>query len=675
MKNFPLSRQILMVAAIAVAIMIGAQSLVVAYLARQIALKQTEASLNEQTSLIVSTLEFAQESLKERALSNLNAFESGLLGKIHLSGRTVQTGKENLPELVLNGTTLNGNLALLEQYAKTYPGREPSFIVRSGDRFYRAATLLKDKEGQSCNGEVLSEKEAYIPVIAKGESYTGTIQRSGKMFAIAVKPIKDGQGQVVGAITLRLDVSNNIALLKKKLLETKVGKTGYPYAISEPYGDQTEGVFVVHPKLEGKRVSEAGERVKAITDTMFKLRNGTFEYKWIDGEGKERDKIVVVRELPELHWLVASGSWTDEFTEDTLTLRNKVIVVSLVLGVLLLLALAWLTQNRLKPVGDLVLASNRLGAGDLSIELKGNPNSRNEVDVLSHSLGQAIASIRTLIGNLKRTGGTLHDTAGALSDASGNLQHATARQSEAATSMASSAEQLTVGIQQVADSARHALGQTEEARKVVDESQSTVAEAIDAMEETASAVRRSAEQVSDLGRRSQEIEQALSSIKGIADQTNLLALNAAIEAARAGEAGRGFAVVADEVRKLAEQSGKSAQDISAILSQVQAGVGSVNDTIHQAVTRVSHSVDASRHLAKALGEVSTRSTELGDAIRNIAGVTREQSTAAENIAHEIGQVAAMADQTGQAAHTNQDRANDLVAAADTLQAETARFRL
>ena len=116
MKNFPLSRQILMVAAIAVAIMIGAQSLVVAYLARQIALKQTEASLNEQTSLIVSTLEFAQESLKERALSNLNAFESGLLGKIHLSGRTVQTGKENLPELLLNGTTLNGNQALLEQY-------------------------------------------------------------------------------------------------------------------------------------------------------------------------------------------------------------------------------------------------------------------------------------------------------------------------------------------------------------------------------------------------------------------------------------------------------------------------------------------------------------------------------------------------------------------------------
>ena len=134
-------------------------------------------------------------------------------------------------------------------------------------------------------------------------------------------------------------------------------------------------------------------------------------------------------------------------------------------------------------------------------------------------------------------------------------------------------------------------------------------------------------------------------------------------------------MVADEVRKLAEQSGKSAQAISAILSQVQVGVGSVHETIQQAVERVSHSVEASRHLSRALSEVSERSSDLGDAIRNIAGVTGEQSSVAENIAHEISHVASMADQTGQAAHVNQSRASALVAAADSLQEETARFRL
>ena len=112
MKNFPLSRQIVIVAAFAVALMIVVQIAVVAYLSRQLALQQTEASLNEQTSLIVSMLEFAQESLKERAASNLNAFELSLQGKIHLSGHSVMTGKESLPELLLGNSSLNGNSSL-----------------------------------------------------------------------------------------------------------------------------------------------------------------------------------------------------------------------------------------------------------------------------------------------------------------------------------------------------------------------------------------------------------------------------------------------------------------------------------------------------------------------------------------------------------------------------------
>ena len=675
MKRFPLARQIVLVAALAVALMIAVQGGVVAYLAREVAMAQTRTALHEQAKFIITTLEYAQDTLKSRAKDNLRDFVHSLPGKIHGTGRQIVTGKDSLPELAAGSLTLNGNRDILEAYGKANQGREPAVLVRQGDHFYRAATLLKDASGNSRIGEQVSDNESYVPGLLKGEGYAGTIQRSGKMYAIAVEPIKDEAGKVIGAITLRLDAESNIGMLKEKLLAVKVGQTGYPYVISEPQGDQKEGMYIVHPTLAGKKLSEAPPVAAQVVDQVIKTRNGEVAYQWLDKDGSLRDKIVVVQEMPELHWIVAVGSWTDEFTDATLGLRNEVILLSILLGLGLLAALALFIRDRLRPVGQLVGAAERLGSGDLTINLAGDPASRNEVDVLARSLGQAITAIRTLIGSLKNTCGSLDNTAAELSDTSAQLDHAAAAQGEAATSMSASTEELSVSIDHVAAGAREALAQTQEAKQVVDASQGTVVQAIDAMEETAQAVRQSAEQVGLLGQRSQEIEHAVLAIKGIAEQTNLLALNAAIEAARAGEQGRGFAVVADEVRKLAEQSGKSAQEISGILSLVQAGVGAVQQTIDQAVTRVTHSVTASRQLEEALGQVSQRSGQVAVSIQEIAGATREQAEAAQSIAREVEQVACMTEQTGHAAQANRQRSTTLVDATEKLLQDTGRFKL
>lgn len=235
---------------------------------------------------------------------------------------------------------------------------------------------------------------------------------------------------------------------------------------------------------------------------------------------------------------------------------------------------------------------------------------------------------------------SVQDTVRELAQLTQTSRDATLAQNSSASGMAAATEQLTTSIDHVADNAGQVLMATQDTVEAVKAGGVAVRQTIAVMEETAQLVMLATDKVEVLSKQSERIQEIVTIIQGIAKQTDLLALNASIESARAGEAGRGFSVVADEVRGLAEKTNASAHDISAILSKIQRQMEEVTTEVTSASSKAKESAVRSRDVGAALTQIDQRTATVATAMADIANAAREQSSAGHQIAQAVEMVAA-----------------------------------
>ena len=389
-----------------------------------------------------------------------------------------------------------------------------------------------------------------------------------------------------------------------------------------------------NPKIEGQvlldKTDAAGFKLWEALVARGKSGQGYFDYVFPRaGQTESKPKRAYVIGIPEWQWIVGTGVYVDDVDEAVKKAALNYAWVSLLVFIVVGAVGFLVSRSIVKQLGGepatAIDLMSRAAEGDLTVEVH-SPYKGSILD----SAGVMVRSIRNMVTEISQNSTRLTQDTERISAASRDVALASQKQLDATQSIAAAIEEMAVSIHHISDSAKDIQENPLTSVGLSEEGFKRIQEASEEINEIAASVTDASGRIRKLEERATQISSIAGVIKGIAGQTNLLALNAAIEAARAGEQGRGFAVVADEVRKLAERTSSATIEIERMIAGVQADTVEVVTVMDTALPQVSAGVQAANGAANLLQQIKDGAQITLNRMNDVADGTKEQSVASDN---------------------------------------------
>ena len=530
-------------------------------------------------------------------------------------------------------------------------------------------------------------KDAMGGKFLSSQTLTGTVVEDAYQDALIAKvygperltlgfsaPVRDKSGAVVGVwknfadFSLVKDMVNGTV---KSMVDQGMNDAGITLvnAASRPLitktGEQAAAVAVREPAPAGSVMALAAAG----------------QHGWqAEGAGEQKRLSGFVRSTgalgyPGLGWsIISSVPYTQAQAQATMIRQRVMIVTTVCTGAVGLVG--WLfARSQIKPITALRDRVQEIADGDGDLTRRVEVNSSDELGELGRNFNRFADKIHKTMVNVSAATREVAAAATEIAASAEEMAAGLQRQEQQTTRVSAAVEEMSASVQEVAHKGQAARAAADESQGDAVQGGQVVDQTVTEIKAIADEVTRSAAAVASLGQKSEQIGQIIEVINDIAEQTNLLALNAAIEAARAGEHGRGFAVVADEVRKLAERTTKATEEVAGSIKEIQADTRTAVQQIESGSARVAKGVDLANSAGNALGRITHSSQGLSGMVQSIAAAAEQQSATSAEIARSVEEINAVTRESAQGADQAAKAATMLSQQGERLQALVSVFRL